>query len=97
MRTHRITQAAVAAVLLAGTVLVPPALAATPAGAPAASAEASTRAAAVPFTAATARRTADSGYTLSWSSAAGSVTVTAVTSPTPPPAPRWAPPPAPVR
>lgn len=36
MRTHRITQAAVAAVLLAGTVLVPPALAATPAGAPAA-------------------------------------------------------------
>ncbi|MES9505986.1 tyrosine-protein phosphatase [Streptomyces sp. NPDC000609] len=80
MRTHRITQAAVAAVLLAGTVLVPPALAATPAGAPAASTGA-VRAAAVPFTAATARRSADGGYTLSWSSAAGSVTVTAVTSP----------------
>lgn len=96
MRTHRITQAAVAAVLLAGTVLVPPALAATPSGAPAASTGA-VRAAAVPFTAATARRSADGGYTLSWSSAAGSVTVTAVTSPTPPPAPRWAPPPAPAR
>jgi protein-tyrosine phosphatase len=80
MRTHRITQAAVAAVLLAGTVLVPPALAATPSGAPAASTGA-VRAAAVPFTAATARRSADGGYTLSWSSAAGSVTVTAVTSP----------------
>ncbi|MEE1745856.1 tyrosine-protein phosphatase [Streptomyces sp. JV184] len=80
MRTHRITQAAVAAVLLAGTVLVPPALAATHSGAPAASTGA-VRAAAVPFTAATARRSADGGYTLSWSSAAGSVTVTAVTSP----------------
>ncbi|MFJ2643885.1 tyrosine-protein phosphatase [Streptomyces sp. NPDC087511] len=80
MRTHRITQAAVAAVLLAGTVLAPPALAATPSGAPVASAGA-VRAAAVPFTAATARRSADGGYTLSWSSAARSVTVTAVTSP----------------
>ncbi|MFJ1711062.1 tyrosine-protein phosphatase [Streptomyces sp. NPDC086796] len=80
MRTHRITQAAVAAVLLAGTVLAPPALAATPSGAPVASAGA-VRAAAVPFTAATARRSADGGYTLSWSSAAGSVTVTAVTAP----------------
>ncbi|MFB7914916.1 tyrosine-protein phosphatase [Streptomyces sp. NPDC056061] len=81
MRTHRIVQAAVAATLLAGTVLVPPALAATPAGAPAASAEAGARAATVPFTAATARRDADGGHTLSWSSPAGSVTVTAVTSP----------------
>ncbi|MFB6871475.1 tyrosine-protein phosphatase [Streptomyces sp. NPDC056323] len=81
MRTHRISQAAVAAVLLAGTVLVPPALAATPAGAPATSAEARARAAAVPFTAATAKRAADGGYTISWSSAARSVTVTAVTSP----------------
>lgn len=81
MRTHRIIQAAVAATLLAGTVLAPPVLAATPHTPPAAGAAAGVRAAAVPFTAATAQRAADGGYTLSWSSAVGSVTVTAVTSP----------------
>ncbi|MEV8453551.1 tyrosine-protein phosphatase [Streptomyces sp. NPDC052095] len=80
MRTHRIAQAAVAAALLTGTLLAPPALAATADGAPAASARAATRAA-VPFTSATAKRTADGGYTLSWASGAGSVTVTATTSP----------------
>ncbi|MFB6813801.1 tyrosine-protein phosphatase [Streptomyces sp. NPDC056347] len=82
MRTRRITRAAVAATLLTGTLLAPPALAAAaPTGAPAATAAATTRAAAVPFTAATARRAADGGYTLSWASGAGSVTVTALTSP----------------
>ncbi|MFD8826178.1 tyrosine-protein phosphatase [Streptomyces sp. NPDC059605] len=81
MRTHRFTQAAVAAALLAGTVLVPPAVAAMPADAPVASAGAAVRAAAVPFTAAGALRAADGGYTISWSSPAGSVTVIAVTSP----------------
>ncbi|MEV6160575.1 tyrosine-protein phosphatase [Streptomyces sp. NPDC052052] len=79
MRKHLLTQAAVAAALLAGTILAPPALAAT---APTATASATATAqAAVPFTAATAQRATDGSYTLSWSSAAGSVTVTAVTSP----------------
>ncbi|MFF2326036.1 MULTISPECIES: tyrosine-protein phosphatase [unclassified Streptomyces] len=80
MRKHRIIQAAVAATLLAGTVLAPPAIAATPHTPTAAGATAALQSA-VPFTAATAQRAADGGYTLSWSSAAGSVTVTAVTSP----------------
>ncbi len=76
MRTHRIAGAAVAAALLAGTALVPSALAAPPA----ATATATARSA-VPFTSATAARTADGGHTLSWASPAASVTVTAVTSP----------------
>ncbi|MEU3652522.1 tyrosine-protein phosphatase [Streptomyces sp. NPDC032161] len=80
MRTHRITHAAVLAALLAGTVLVPPAVAAAPDASPKAGAAATVRAA-VPFTAATAQRAADGGHTLSWSSPAASVTVTAVTSP----------------
>ncbi|MFI9624158.1 tyrosine-protein phosphatase [Streptomyces sp. NPDC052042] len=80
MRTHRITHAAVLAALLAGTVLVPPAVAAS-ADAPATAGATATARTTVPFTAATARRTADGGHTLSWSSPAGSVTVTAVTSP----------------
>ncbi|MFF1923369.1 tyrosine-protein phosphatase [Streptomyces sp. NPDC058221] len=77
MRTHRIAGAAVAAALIAGTALAPSALAAPPAAAPAAAVAAS----AVPFTSATAARTADGGHTLSWASPAASVTVTAVTSP----------------
>lgn len=80
MRTHRVTHAAVLAALLAGTVLVPPAVAAAPDASPRAGATGTARAA-VPFTSATARRAADGGHTLSWSSPAGSVTVTAVTSP----------------
>lgn len=79
MRTHRTIHAAVLAALFAGTALVPPAVAAAPAAPPAA-ASASVRTA-VPFTEATARRAADGGHTVSWSSPAGSVTVTAVTSP----------------
>ncbi|MFD7715379.1 tyrosine-protein phosphatase [Streptomyces sp. NPDC059814] len=76
MRTHRTAGAVVAAALLAGTALAPSALAAPPAAAVTAAA-----AAAVPFTSATAARTADGGHTLSWASPAVSVTVTAVTSP----------------
>ncbi|MYW08096.1 protein-tyrosine-phosphatase [Streptomyces sp. SID2563] len=76
MRTHRIAGAVLATALLTGTVMAPAALAAPPATASAAAAQS-----AVPFTAATATRTADGGHTLSWASPAGSVTVTAVTSP----------------
>ncbi|MEU2024813.1 tyrosine-protein phosphatase [Streptomyces sp. NPDC016469] len=76
MRTHRLAGAVLATTLLTGTVMAPAALAAPPATASAAVAQS-----AVPFTAATATRTADGGHTLSWASPAGSVTVTAVTSP----------------
>ncbi|WP_240799253.1 hypothetical protein [Streptomyces sp. A0958] len=75
MRTHRIAGAALAAALLTGTAVAPAAFAAPPAAASAVAQSA------VPFTAATAARTADGGHTLSWASPAGSVTVTAVTSP----------------
>lgn len=75
MRTHRTAGAVLAAVLLTGTAMAPAAFAAPPAAAPAVAQ------AAVPFTAATAARAADGGYALSWASPAGSVTVTAVTSP----------------
>jgi protein-tyrosine phosphatase len=80
MRKHRVLQAALAASLFAGPVLAPPALAATPRTV-AAAPSAGTRAAAVPFTTATAQRSAGGDHTLSWSSTAGSVSVTAVTSP----------------
>lgn len=75
MRTHRIAGAVLATALLTGTVTAPAAFAAPPA------ATASVAQSPVPFTAATAARTADGGHTLSWASPAGSVTVTAVTSP----------------
>ncbi|MEV7403837.1 tyrosine-protein phosphatase [Streptomyces sp. NPDC091267] len=80
MRPHRTAGAAVAAALLTGTVLAPSAVAAPPAVAPPAVAVGAAQSA-VPFTAADATRTADGGHTLSWSSPAGSVTVTALTSP----------------
>ena len=78
-RTHRVTTAALTAlVLTGGAALAPPVLADSAARtAPAPHSAPRQAAAAVPFTQAKAERAADGSHTLSWASPASTVTVTA--------------------
>ncbi|GAA2071483.1 tyrosine-protein phosphatase [Streptomyces albiaxialis] len=83
-RTHRVTTAALTALLLtSGAALAPPVLADSADRTPAKTAQpAQQRAAqAVPFTRAKAERAADGSHTLSWTSPAATVSVTAYRNP----------------
>ncbi|MFG3253007.1 tyrosine-protein phosphatase [Streptomyces sp. NPDC048172] len=83
-RTHRVTTAALTALVLAGgAALAPPVLADSDGrtSAKAQSAQRQAAQAAVPFTKAEAKRAADGSHALSWASPAGKVSVTAYRNP----------------